>query len=580
MKFFKDKGKNLFMRPWILFLSVALLVSISFACSGEATIFVPAVVEDGGSLVSISLQLIEGKGDIYLTTYPNTAVSTQVSTNDAIQYGFSVADRDIDDCDVLVKIGGANVASYVEGPSAGTAFSVLAYSALTGMPILEDSTVTGALTSQGNVEPVGGVYEKVRVAAQNDIRYFVMPSATVHDRVLLIPLKQTYDIEILEVADGIEAIDFLVYGNHPPERDLLTSQSIIPYEMPPYSSVHMESFRSLAERMITLESDAVANLDEDNKDTKAIKSYFQNDIARQQVILEKGYLFTAANEAFLDYVSATTISTADHIADVSLRDRKEEIISCLEGLEEKDKTLENWQWLAAADLRKAWAESRLDSIDPYAASLVEEKYFLYNQMQYAEAWCFVSKELRAIGSSDAGSFDENKLQELALEKLEFIQSIGISTPEGQEHAITAYMLFENGHYAASLYDSTFVISMERADEDGLLLTQEQMNERLDKMVLENRTSLWGKIYHSQGAFLVQSDELSDKFSAYKILSYARGLDDLHVEIDVALASTPQSTQPNLPFPLPDPSSSESVDCSTSYILAFISLSGVILWIRK
>lgn len=517
--------------------------------------------------------------------------------DDAVYYGFSAAGRDIRECDVLITIHGGELADFVEGPSAGAATAVLTYSALEGNAISPQATITGMVDIDGNVQPVGGVYEKVRAAAQLGLAYFVMPPATLHDRVLLLPLTQQYNIQVFEVETAQEAIDFLLHGIRPPKRDILTDFRPIPTDLPPYASPTLEPFRPLAEDMIALEIVAVQKLPEDSEDARVIKSFFLNDLERQEVLLQNGYLFTTANEAFLNYIDAVTILNAAGIETLDLRQKKTEISNCLDSLEEKPKTMDNLEWLIGADLRKSWARERLRSIDPGLSELAEEKYYFFNQLQYAETWCFISQELRALAPMGEGEpLNESALRPLAERELEQMENNSITSgADIAQHAASARWLFNEGKYAASLYDSVFVLSAQDAERELLTFTPEKLDERFTRLLQKNRTALWANVYQSQGAYLSLGN-LDEKRSAYRVLIYADELDGLHdkmleelmapavplVSIPPQPASTPApSPFPSLPLPNSPPltPSTDNATCATVYILAFAFAGGLLVWIR-
>lgn len=68
-------------------------------------------------------------------------------------------------------IGGGNI----DGPSAGLAIFLALYSALTKTPLPQDIAVTGELSIQGKVRPVGGIIEKLYAARQAGMRAVVVP---------------------------------------------------------------------------------------------------------------------------------------------------------------------------------------------------------------------------------------------------------------------------------------------------------------------------------------------------------------------------------------------------------------------
>ena len=89
-----------------------------------------------------------------------------------------VTGKDIHDFDVHINvIGGGNI----DGPSAGTAILAALVSAFTGKAIRQDVAVTGEISLQGKVRPVGGVFEKAYGAKQAGIKILVIPKENSKD---------------------------------------------------------------------------------------------------------------------------------------------------------------------------------------------------------------------------------------------------------------------------------------------------------------------------------------------------------------------------------------------------------------
>ncbi|HET9095073.1 MAG TPA: Lon family ATP-dependent protease [Candidatus Baltobacteraceae bacterium] len=74
-------------------------------------------------------------------------------------------------------IGGGNI----DGPSAGLAIFLALYSALTKTPLPQDVAITGELSIQGKVRPVGGVVEKLYAARQAGMRSILLPKENVRE---------------------------------------------------------------------------------------------------------------------------------------------------------------------------------------------------------------------------------------------------------------------------------------------------------------------------------------------------------------------------------------------------------------
>jgi ATP-dependent Lon protease len=74
-------------------------------------------------------------------------------------------------------IGGGNI----DGPSAGLAIFLALYSALTKTPLPQDVAITGELSIQGKVRPVGGIIEKLYAARQAGMRAILVPKENVRE---------------------------------------------------------------------------------------------------------------------------------------------------------------------------------------------------------------------------------------------------------------------------------------------------------------------------------------------------------------------------------------------------------------
>lgn len=86
--------------------------------------------------------------------------------------------KDVHDYDIHINvIGGGNI----DGPSAGTAILAALVSAITGRKIRQDTAVTGEISIQGLVRPVGGVFEKAYGAKQAGIKTMIIPAENAKD---------------------------------------------------------------------------------------------------------------------------------------------------------------------------------------------------------------------------------------------------------------------------------------------------------------------------------------------------------------------------------------------------------------
>ena len=132
-----------------------------------------------GSVIEIEAVVFpaeKGKGTIRFNETAGSMAKDSVFNAASVLRGVTV--KDIHDFDVHINvIGGGNI----DGPSAGTAILAALVSAVTGKKIRQDVAVTGEISLQGKVRPVGGVFEKAYGAKQAGIKTLIIPKENAKD---------------------------------------------------------------------------------------------------------------------------------------------------------------------------------------------------------------------------------------------------------------------------------------------------------------------------------------------------------------------------------------------------------------
>ena len=141
----------------------------------------------------------KGKGSIRFNETAGSMAKDSVFNAASVLRKFT--GKDIHDYDVHINvIGGGNI----DGPSAGTAILAALVSAVTGWKIKQNVAVTGEISLQGRVRPVGGVFEKAYGAKQAGIKTLVIPKENDKD----IP-KDHLGLEIHQVSTAEEAFEWI-----------------------------------------------------------------------------------------------------------------------------------------------------------------------------------------------------------------------------------------------------------------------------------------------------------------------------------------------------------------------------------
>ncbi|RLG57805.1 MAG: hypothetical protein DRN95_05180, partial [Candidatus Hydrothermarchaeota archaeon] len=169
-----------------LLIAIVLLATIPFSAFpveaqnnniqiiGYNQITAPAVSSvGGGALINISLTILKGRGNVYVSTGPLTEIDMQASANMAAQIACKIANVKFTDYDFLFRVETDTV--IVGGPSAGAEMTILAYSILSNREINRSVMMTGMINPDGSIGPVGGIEEKAEAAALHGIKLFLVP---------------------------------------------------------------------------------------------------------------------------------------------------------------------------------------------------------------------------------------------------------------------------------------------------------------------------------------------------------------------------------------------------------------------
>ncbi len=163
----------------------------------------------GGALLQIEVATLDGKGKLTLTGKLGEVMKE--SAEAALTYvrsrwrDFGLEPDFYRKLDIHVHV--PEGATPKDGPSAGVAITTAIVSALSGVPVRRDVSMTGEVTLRGRVLPVGGLNEKTVAAVRAGVNVIIWPAANRKDlEELPREVREQADIRFVESVDDVLAI--------------------------------------------------------------------------------------------------------------------------------------------------------------------------------------------------------------------------------------------------------------------------------------------------------------------------------------------------------------------------------------
>lgn len=176
-----------------------------------------AWTEVGGDILFIEAVDMPGKGKITQTGKLGDVMKESIETAYSVVRSHSASlgiDPDIfDKIDIHVHV--PEGATPKDGPSAGIAMYTTLVSVLTKIPVRKDVAMTGEITLQGRVLPIGGLKEKLLSALRGGIKTVIIPQDNEKD-LAEIPDNVKKGMKIIPVSEVGEVIRIALHGEIKP----------------------------------------------------------------------------------------------------------------------------------------------------------------------------------------------------------------------------------------------------------------------------------------------------------------------------------------------------------------------------
>ncbi len=176
-----------------------------------------AWTEVGGDILFIEAVDMPGKGNIKQTGKLGDVMKESIETAYSVVRSHStelgICPEVFEKTDIHVHV--PEGATPKDGPSAGIAMYTTLVSVLTKIPVRKDVAMTGEITLQGRVLPIGGLKEKLLSALRGGIKTVIIPKENVKD-LDEIPANVREELNIIPVSEVSEVLKIALNGTLKP----------------------------------------------------------------------------------------------------------------------------------------------------------------------------------------------------------------------------------------------------------------------------------------------------------------------------------------------------------------------------
>ena len=179
-----------------------------------------AWTEVGGDILFIEAVDMPGKGIIKQTGKLGEVMKESIETAYSVVRAHSkelgIAPEVFEKTDIHVHV--PEGATPKDGPSAGIAMDTTLVSTLTKIPVRKDVAMTGEITLQGRVLPIGGLKEKLLSALRGGIKTVIIPQENEKD-LAEIPDNVKKGLKIIPVSEVKDVLKIALNGKLKPLKD-------------------------------------------------------------------------------------------------------------------------------------------------------------------------------------------------------------------------------------------------------------------------------------------------------------------------------------------------------------------------
>ncbi|MCL4379553.1 MAG: hypothetical protein M1160_01885 [Candidatus Marsarchaeota archaeon] len=496
---------------------------------GTASIMAPAVTANNtGALTNISVMVRSGTGKVTIIGPRSVAGDTNASAINASFTAAQYLNVSQDAYNFTYTIADYNES--VSGPSAGTAMTLLAISAISGRPLLHNFTVTGTIYN-GSVGPIGGVYDKASAAAAHHMKFMIVPMAAPgsEEDMLYYLIQGRFHMPVIQVAN-ISAAAGYAFGEVPISGENTTFNPYTDYHtgLIPMANISCSNgcdaapFSGLTNFTLNITASEIANVSGYPNAT----AQFRATLNQSRAIASLGYLYTAADTSFLNYIDAYYFAHSGATID-SARSILQNISGYCTSISAPPLTEQNYEWVIAGELRQTWGSytaastlSLFSNTSQFTTDTVLES--LYSGAQ-ASGWCSAANYMFGSASAIGGTpvHVQQSLSSTAASRISRASSYGNNL-----YLVTAEEAYSSKNYPLAIMDSDYAYASGLAGTTSQNMTDAQLISAASAIAHNSTYGAWAAQFANEAMFYVRESGITNSVNgsrSYALQAYSAAL---------------------------------------------------------
>lgn len=533
--------------------------------------------DERGMEATLTITIEPGTGRVWSGGDPLVGTATQEAERTAVKVAANYF-KDINKYDYKFDINSS--ASLVEGPSAGAAMALLLISMLQDKKLPDYVSITGTIEEDGSVGAVGGVFEKAKKAADSGIKIFMVPlgETTVVSRegdstkIINLPsyAEKEWGMKVVEVADIDDALKYAYMRPEEIDVNALPLKKEPPFEPEPLpEEPALKNMKELAEKYYSMAEKKLEEASIALENTKIrepgvvsqlldVLTNSHNMMENAKVLLERNYLYSAANYAFVAYINASFVEDLSNNPSLLemdtfwLEERLDELENKINELEEQMNVLverDKLEWLVGAKQRLSWAKHTVEEIKKNLTNTgitiqinngnITTGTTIFDNLQdyeFAYGWYLIALDFFRIASKDTKLYNiedylKQETADAIVEASNALASINGEEKSDIERRVDgAKTAFSMGWYDAALVDAKSAIGLTDAETAVKGMNLNTLLNKIDtelktlKKKIENSGNIhiWARLFLDHANYFYQKAlDYNSKGKSSKALENAR-----------------------------------------------------------